>query len=129
MTRTDLAAIGRQLYGDRWQTAMAQALGVADRTVRRWAAGQAVPPAVADRLVALAVPAAVREALALVDRLAAEHGAVPGSITLTQGRDAVGRAATPLVAAALRKRGIAVEIVAVDGDDDPARRAAAALAG
>jgi len=35
----ELAEQGRLLYGDRWQSAVARDLGVADRTVRRWAAG------------------------------------------------------------------------------------------
>jgi hypothetical protein len=31
-----LERIGKALYGDRWQTQLAKALGVSDRTVRRW---------------------------------------------------------------------------------------------
>jgi hypothetical protein len=38
-----LADIGLALYGSRWQTELAKALGVADRTVRRWASGGGVP--------------------------------------------------------------------------------------
>jgi transcriptional regulator with XRE-family HTH domain len=38
-----IARAGRALYGERWQTSLARALGVTDRTVRRWAAGQAQP--------------------------------------------------------------------------------------
>ena len=38
-----IAAVGRTLYGQRWQTEMAHALGVSDRTVRRWAAGSEFP--------------------------------------------------------------------------------------
>ena len=40
----DIATIGTALYGPRWQTSLALALDVSDRTVRRWAAGQPVPP-------------------------------------------------------------------------------------
>lgn len=40
MTRDDLRAAGELLYGPRWQTALARDLNVADRTVRRWAAGK-----------------------------------------------------------------------------------------
>jgi hypothetical protein len=43
MAINDLAAIGNALYGPRWQTPLAEALGVSDRTVRRWVAGQPVP--------------------------------------------------------------------------------------
>lgn len=34
-----LREIGEALYGERWQTPLAQALGVAVRTMQRWAAG------------------------------------------------------------------------------------------
>jgi hypothetical protein len=36
---------GRAVYGERWQSALAGALGVNIRTVRRWAAGQQEAPA------------------------------------------------------------------------------------
>ncbi len=46
---------GRALYGARWYTPMADDLGVAQRTVRRWAAGEYdPPPGVWDELRALA---------------------------------------------------------------------------
>lgn len=54
MTPTDLRRIGEALYGERWQTPLANALGVADRTVRRWVAGDsAIPDGVRDDLAAL----------------------------------------------------------------------------
>jgi hypothetical protein len=31
-----LERVGKALYGDRWQTQLAKALGMSDRTVRRW---------------------------------------------------------------------------------------------
>lgn len=34
----ELAAAGRALYGERWQTSLSEDLKVADRTVRRWLA-------------------------------------------------------------------------------------------
>lgn len=34
-----LVESGEALYGPRWQSEMARELGVADRTIRRWAAG------------------------------------------------------------------------------------------
>lgn len=40
-----LHAIGEALWGSRWQTDMAEALDVAPRTVRRWAAGDVPVPA------------------------------------------------------------------------------------
>lgn len=40
-----LRSAGEALYGPRWQTELARALGVSDRTVRRWVAGATpVPP-------------------------------------------------------------------------------------
>ena len=38
-------AAGRALYGERWQSALAAILGVTDRTVRRWVAGDYEIPA------------------------------------------------------------------------------------
>lgn len=38
-----LSAAGRALYGQLWQSALARDLGVNDRTMRRWAAGQEPP--------------------------------------------------------------------------------------
>ena len=46
MTATDLlTAIGSALYGTQFQRALADDLGVSDRQVRRWLAGQFDPPA------------------------------------------------------------------------------------
>lgn len=39
MTPDLLREIGEALYGSRWQSDLARALNVADRTMRRWAAG------------------------------------------------------------------------------------------
>ncbi len=39
MTTTLFREAGEALYGSRWQSDMARALDVSDRTVRRWAAG------------------------------------------------------------------------------------------
>jgi len=44
MTRNDiLIAAGEALFGSRWQTDLAKAIGVNDRTVRRWALKEEVP--------------------------------------------------------------------------------------
>lgn len=40
-----LARCGQALYGPLWQTPLAQALAVNDRTVRRWASGASPIPA------------------------------------------------------------------------------------
>lgn len=44
MTPTLLRWAGEALYGPRWQTGLAVALDVADRTVRRWISGQSPVP-------------------------------------------------------------------------------------
>jgi len=45
MTNT-IEKTGIALWGNRWQTDMAEALGVSDRTVRRWAGGDEPRPGV-----------------------------------------------------------------------------------
>jgi hypothetical protein len=44
MTSQQLTKIGEALFGPAWRAALAEALGVAERTVRRWAAGQSDIP-------------------------------------------------------------------------------------
>ncbi len=39
-----LRQCGEALYGSRWQTDLAAALGVSDRTIRRWATDQTSVP-------------------------------------------------------------------------------------
>lgn len=54
MTLQELETTGAALYGPRWQTDLARALGVADRSMRRWVAGQnAVPEGLRPKLLAL----------------------------------------------------------------------------
>ncbi len=56
---------GRALYGARWQSLMADALGVNERTVRRWGKGEYnVPDGVYDELRSIA-RAKAKELLAL----------------------------------------------------------------
>lgn len=51
MTPALLREAGEVLYGPRWQSELARALGVTDRTVRRWDAGEfSIPPEVVDQL-------------------------------------------------------------------------------
>jgi hypothetical protein len=49
MTPARLNEIGTALFGPSWRAALAAALGVAERTVRRWAAGDTDMPAGIDR--------------------------------------------------------------------------------
>lgn len=48
-----LARVGEALYGPRWQSELARALGVSDRTMRRWVAGDEPPDGVLGDLAAL----------------------------------------------------------------------------
>ena len=52
MTPSDLRIIGEALYGPRWQTPLADDLGVASRTVRAWLSG--------DRTISAGVAADIR---------------------------------------------------------------------
>lgn len=45
-----LDRIGSALYGPRWQSELARALGVSDRHMRRWAASGEIPEAYHDAL-------------------------------------------------------------------------------
>jgi hypothetical protein len=45
MTPDKLAAAGRALFGERWQTLLARDLRIGDRVLRRWLAGEARIPA------------------------------------------------------------------------------------
>lgn len=40
LTHDHLSAVGEALYGPLWQSQLARDLGVADRTMRRWAVGE-----------------------------------------------------------------------------------------
>lgn len=53
MTPTDLRMIGECLYGELWQSQLARALGISDRTMRRWAIGKGAPEAHAKTMLAL----------------------------------------------------------------------------
>lgn len=54
MTPKALNVIGRTLYGEQWQTALARRIGVDARTVRKWAAGdRAIQQPVAELLALL----------------------------------------------------------------------------
>ena len=46
MTAADLRALGEALYGSRWKSELARALGIHLSTLRNWTSGhQRVPPA------------------------------------------------------------------------------------
>lgn len=71
MTPELLTECGRTLYGQQWQSALARDLGVGDRTIRRWVAGQfPVPVGVHAELRRLCVERGA-QLRALADRLRA----------------------------------------------------------
>jgi hypothetical protein len=54
VTPAELERAGRAIYGERWHAALARALGIADRTVRRWRVGeQPIPEPAAAAIAAL----------------------------------------------------------------------------
>jgi hypothetical protein len=56
MIPDQLAAVGRALYGERWQTSLAADLHIADRTMRRWLAGEtSIPHGLKNELRALLI--------------------------------------------------------------------------
>ena len=57
MASSELRAIGERVYGHGWQTRLAERLEVAARTVRRWAAGDPIPPGAAEDIRSLAADA------------------------------------------------------------------------
>lgn len=53
MTPALLREAGELLYGPRWQTPLAGAIGVSDRSMRYWAAGSAMPDGAWSDIMAL----------------------------------------------------------------------------
>ena len=54
MNNEQLANAGQLLYGDLWQSALARALDVDNRTVRRWASGEsAIKQSIANEIIEL----------------------------------------------------------------------------
>jgi hypothetical protein len=71
-----IRTVGPALWGTRWQTDMAERLGVNDRTVRRWVSGREVPrPGVWTELIAIIRERrdALGELLAVVEQHASER--------------------------------------------------------
>jgi DNA-binding XRE family transcriptional regulator len=54
METDELHTAGEALFGDQWQRALARAIGVNERTMRRWAAGGKTPDWLPEKLAALA---------------------------------------------------------------------------
>jgi hypothetical protein len=75
ITPEDLAAAGRALYGERWQTSLAQDLHISDRTMRRWLAGDSPIPEHVESEVRAALTARFAEIGGMIayDVTPAEH--------------------------------------------------------
>lgn len=55
MTPKTLATVGSALFGPTWQTRLANAISVNDRTVRRWASGEmSIPVTLREELLQIA---------------------------------------------------------------------------
>ena len=57
VTKDLLCRVGIALYGEHWHSGLAQDIRVPRRTVQRWAAGEARPPATLPRTLARLVAA------------------------------------------------------------------------
>lgn len=68
MLLAELRRAAEQMYGPEWQSPLARDLGVALRTVQRWAAGEMQPPDVRAELAAICRRKA-RQLSTLADRL------------------------------------------------------------
>jgi len=66
-----LERAGKLLYGDRWQSDLARALGVGDRRVREWASGDRRPPAGVWADIAALLRQRQQEGIALLQELEA----------------------------------------------------------
>lgn len=81
MDRDEFNALASGLFGERWQTPLSVATGIAPRAVRRMAAGeQPVPAKLAAAL------GRTLEVMKLVAELTAEYGS-PDAIDLTHSSD------------------------------------------
>lgn len=70
MTPNQLAYIATLLYGERWQSALANALQVSPRNIRYWAAGRPIPPGIPHD-IAILILDRIKELNAIQSRLMA----------------------------------------------------------
>lgn len=68
MKIADLEIIGQSIFGERWQSALARALNVDDRTVRRWLSGESRLPTDIDRKIFLLAEQKLSSLSALTQR-------------------------------------------------------------
>lgn len=70
----ELAQVGRLLFGERWQSDLARALGTSARMMRYWVAGtHSCPPDIRPRMVAL-LQRRVEDAKEMIVRLGQSTG-------------------------------------------------------
>ena len=77
MTTDAMAQIGRVLYGERWQTSLATDLHIADRTMRRWLAGDSAMPLTVEKGLTKFINRTI-EAARRHDRLLGQRGGANG---------------------------------------------------
>lgn len=85
MSRDELEACGRQLYGDQWMGPLANALGVRERNVRRWLDGAASIPETCVRAIRSLGEAGLRR-LEARDRANPPTGRTLRHLTLESGQ-------------------------------------------
>lgn len=111
MTPVDLAQCGRALYGGRWRSALARAIGVSDRTVRRWVQSKVgVPCEQAERIWTAAVAHQCNRILDEVEFLELYCGVRIDRVTVAPPDSALSRRVQPAVIKRLREHGITVAI-------------------
>lgn len=109
MTLKELAKHGRALFGERWQSDMARALGITVRYMQMIAAGErALTDELAARVTALVGVNECSQRLAELDTIAQAAG-VQVSVTLS-GADGFQAEAAKRIADALRLRGYEVRV-------------------
>lgn len=82
MINNDFIELSKAIFGGGWQSASAQALGVNNRTVRRWITGEHQPPdRVIDELAEMLAEKQFPQIIELIQSIEAKHG-TPESIPL-----------------------------------------------
>jgi hypothetical protein len=74
MTPTQLQKIGEACFGPTWQSALAREIGVGDRQVRQWVAGDRIIPAEAERKIVVLVRHRATALKKLADALSLNPG-------------------------------------------------------
>lgn len=83
MNNQDLIAIGKYLYGERWQSPLSREINVSDRTIRAWLQGtRKISEGAADEIYQLAAVKQFEASLPLLEDTFRQNG-IPEMIELT----------------------------------------------